>query len=78
MPSFDPQTAARRNSGRLRSGYNSFMPHTRSQSGRQLYRRLLSYVRPYAAAFGVALVGMIAAAATEPLLPVAGRCGARW
>jgi len=70
MPSFDPQTAARRNSGRLRSGYNSFMPHTRSQSGRQLYQRLLSYVRPYAAAFGVALVGMIAAAATEPLFPM--------
>src|SRR5471032_228795 len=34
-----------------------------------LYVRLLSYVRPYAKAFGFAVVGMIAAAATEPLLP---------
>jgi subfamily B ATP-binding cassette protein MsbA len=34
-----------------------------------LYARLLSYVRPYAKAFGFAVIGMIAAAATEPLLP---------
>ncbi len=34
-----------------------------------LYLRLLSYVRPYAKAFGFAVIGMIAAAATEPLLP---------
>jgi subfamily B ATP-binding cassette protein MsbA len=34
-----------------------------------LYVRLLSYVRPYAKAFGFAVIGMIAAAATEPLLP---------
>jgi subfamily B ATP-binding cassette protein MsbA len=36
---------------------------------RALYFRLLSYVRPYAKAFGFALLGMIAAAATEPLFP---------
>jgi subfamily B ATP-binding cassette protein MsbA len=34
-----------------------------------LYVRLLSYVRPYAKAFGFAVIGMIAAAATEPLFP---------
>ncbi|MSQ63222.1 MAG: lipid A export permease/ATP-binding protein MsbA [Betaproteobacteria bacterium] len=34
-----------------------------------LYFRLLSYVRPYAKAFGFAVLGMVAAAATEPLFP---------
>jgi subfamily B ATP-binding cassette protein MsbA len=34
-----------------------------------LYRRLLSYVRPYAKVFAVAVLGMVAAAATEPLFP---------
>jgi subfamily B ATP-binding cassette protein MsbA len=34
-----------------------------------LYLRLLSYVRPYARAFGIAVLGMIATAATEPLFP---------
>ena len=34
-----------------------------------LYLRLLSYVRPYAKAFGFAVLGMVAAAATEPLFP---------
>ncbi len=38
-------------------------------SGRELYLRLLGYVRPYAAAFGLAVLGMIATAATEPLFP---------
>jgi subfamily B ATP-binding cassette protein MsbA len=38
-------------------------------SSRALYFRLLSYVRPYAATFGLAVLGMIATAATEPLLP---------
>jgi subfamily B ATP-binding cassette protein MsbA len=38
-------------------------------SSRVLYFRLLSYVRPYAKAFGMAVLGMIAAAATEPLFP---------
>jgi subfamily B ATP-binding cassette protein MsbA len=35
----------------------------------RLYRRLLSYVRPYAKVFAVAVLGMVAAAATEPLFP---------
>jgi len=34
-----------------------------------LYVRLLSYVRRYAKVFGLAVLGMIAAAATEPLFP---------
>src|SRR4051812_47584475 len=34
-----------------------------------LYLRLLGYVRRYATAFGLAVLGMIAAAATEPLFP---------
>ncbi|OGA66324.1 MAG: lipid A export permease/ATP-binding protein MsbA [Betaproteobacteria bacterium RIFCSPLOWO2_12_FULL_67_28] len=38
-------------------------------SSRELYFRLLQYVRPHAKAFGLAVVGMIAAAATEPLFP---------
>ena len=38
-------------------------------SSRALYLRLLSYVRPYMAMFGLAVVGMIAAAAIEPLFP---------
>ena len=46
------------------------MPHTRSHSSRELYLRLLSYVRPYAKAFALALAGMIATAATEPLFPM--------
>jgi subfamily B ATP-binding cassette protein MsbA len=35
----------------------------------KLYFRLMSYVRPYAAAFGLAVLAMVAAAATEPLFP---------
>ncbi len=35
----------------------------------RLYRRLLSYVRPYAKVFALAVLGMVAAAATEPLFP---------
>ncbi len=38
-------------------------------STRALYARLLSYVRPHARVFGIAVVGMTAAAATEPLFP---------
>jgi subfamily B ATP-binding cassette protein MsbA len=34
-----------------------------------LYLRLLSYVRPYAKTFGLAVLGMVATAATEPLFP---------
>ncbi len=46
------------------------MPETHSQSSRQLYLRLLSYVRPYSRMFTLALAAMIAAAATEPLFPM--------
>ncbi|MEN9316904.1 MAG: lipid export ATP-binding/permease protein MsbA [Pseudomonadota bacterium] len=35
----------------------------------QIYRRLLGYTRPYLRGFGLALVGMVLAAATEPMLP---------
>src|SRR5919206_2303685 len=35
----------------------------------QLYARLLSYVRPYAKVFALGVLGMVAAAATEPLFP---------
>jgi subfamily B ATP-binding cassette protein MsbA len=38
-------------------------------TSRQLYFRLLSYVRPYAKVFAVAVLAMVAAAATEPLFP---------
>ncbi len=38
-------------------------------SSRALYLRLLGYVRPYAKVFGLAVLGMVAAAATEPLFP---------
>ena len=34
-----------------------------------LYLRLLSYVRPYAKVFALSILGMVGAAATEPLLP---------
>jgi len=39
------------------------------QDSRALYLRLLSHVRPYAKVFALAVIGMIAAAATEPLFP---------
>ncbi|HEX5336954.1 MAG TPA: lipid A export permease/ATP-binding protein MsbA [Gallionella sp.] len=35
----------------------------------QLYLRLLSYVKPYWRVFAVSILGMVVAAATEPLLP---------
>ena len=35
----------------------------------KLYLRLMTYVRPHAKVFGLAILCMIAAAATEPLLP---------
>jgi subfamily B ATP-binding cassette protein MsbA len=38
-------------------------------SSRQLYFRLLGYVRPYAGVFAVALIAMVGAAATDPLFP---------
>jgi subfamily B ATP-binding cassette protein MsbA len=38
-------------------------------SSRELYGRLLSYVRPYSRMFGLAVLCMVAGAATEPLFP---------
>jgi subfamily B ATP-binding cassette protein MsbA len=46
------------------------MPHSRSRSSRQLYLRLLSHVRPHYKVFVLAVLGMTAAAATEPLFPM--------
>lgn len=40
-----------------------------AQSNRTLYIRLLGYVRPYWKAFGLAIVGMVGMAATEPVFP---------
>jgi ATP-binding cassette, subfamily B, bacterial MsbA len=40
-----------------------------SQRSGSLYLRLLSYVRPHARVFAIALVGMVGTAATEPLFP---------
>lgn len=40
-----------------------------SASNRELYFRLLAYVRPYWRSFAVAIVGMALMAATEPLFP---------
>ena len=46
------------------------MTSTRHGAGaHELYLRLLSYVRPHARPFGIAIAGMVAAAATEPLFP---------
>ena len=39
------------------------------RSSRDLYFRLLSYVRPYWRVFGIAILGMMLTAATEPLFP---------
>jgi len=40
-----------------------------NRDSRTLYLRLLGHVRPHARVFAVAIVGMILAAATEPLFP---------
>jgi len=42
---------------------------SKTVTSRQLYFRLLGYVRPYWKVFGLAILGMAATAATEPLLP---------
>jgi subfamily B ATP-binding cassette protein MsbA len=39
------------------------------QTSRELYLRLLGYVRPYWTAFALAVVGMVLTAATEPMFP---------
>jgi len=41
----------------------------RRVDSRRLYLRLLSYVRPHARIFGIAVLAMVATAATEPLFP---------
>ena len=38
-------------------------------SSRELYLRLLSYVRPHARVFALAMLSMVLVAATEPLFP---------
>jgi subfamily B ATP-binding cassette protein MsbA len=40
-----------------------------TENSSKLYLRLLSYVRPHARIFAIAVLGMTAAAATEPLFP---------
>ena len=40
-----------------------------NQNSRALYRRLLSFIRPYWRMFALSLIGLIATAATEPALP---------
>ncbi len=42
---------------------------TAEPASHELYLRLLSYVRPHATPFGIAVLCMIAAAVTEPLFP---------
>ena len=46
------------------------MQEPRGVTGRQLYVRLLSYVRPHTKVFALAVLGMVVAAATEPLFPM--------
>ncbi|MDK9723947.1 MAG: lipid A export permease/ATP-binding protein MsbA [Sterolibacteriaceae bacterium MAG5] len=41
----------------------------RQKSGREIYFRLLGYVRPYWRVFGVGILGMVFTAAAEPLFP---------
>jgi subfamily B ATP-binding cassette protein MsbA len=38
-------------------------------SGWELYRRLLSYVKPYRKVFFFAIIGMVVVAATQPGMP---------
>lgn len=45
------------------------MPKTTSPSNRELYLRLLSYVRPYWKALALAVLTMAGTAATEPVFP---------
>ncbi len=45
------------------------MADTASDNSREIYLRLLAYVRPYAKVFSLAMLGMALTAATEPLFP---------
>ncbi|WP_180126563.1 lipid A export permease/ATP-binding protein MsbA [Rhodoferax sp. BLA1] len=45
------------------------MSNPAPQSSRALYARLLTYLRPYWKAFGLAVLGMVCTAATEPVFP---------
>ena len=45
------------------------MAETARASSREIYLRLLAYVRPYAKVFALSLLGMALTAATEPLFP---------
>ncbi len=45
------------------------MSAVQHSSGRDLYARLLGYVRPYLKVFGIAVLGMVAAASTDWMLP---------
>ena len=50
-----------------------FKTHKRAanplMNSKELYFRLLGYVRPHARVFALSMVGTMAAAATEPLIP---------
>lgn len=45
------------------------MTKTTPDSNRILYARLLSYIKPYWKALAIAVIGMVATAATEPVFP---------
>src|SRR5207302_5194242 len=52
-----------------RASWLNFTCRSMKDDSATLYKRLLSYVRPHAKVFALAVIGMIAAAATEPLIP---------
>jgi subfamily B ATP-binding cassette protein MsbA len=60
---------SRRNFGIVR-GVNSPPRSPRELSSTELYLRLLHYVAPYRLVFGVAILGIIVVALTEPVLPI--------
>lgn len=45
------------------------MPHSPSANSRDIYLRLLGFVRPYRKVFALSMLGMAATAMTEPLFP---------
>ncbi|MCF6281750.1 MAG: lipid A export permease/ATP-binding protein MsbA [Candidatus Polarisedimenticolaceae bacterium] len=45
------------------------MPETRTMTGRQLYLRLLTHVRPYWRQFSAGILAMVVLAAAEPAIP---------